>query len=168
MNAGVVRQMESQKPAIKARWAALLRASPRPPPVAAALVTPEMLVFMIEDSLVRLRGRLESSSVHTGMRDDLNAFTAIRDGSQCGLHLLLSYYLAGARALRENLAGAADAEKEAVLESFHSLAGEEMATLCQGCRRVGESTCGLAPGFTLPSRPAKPEAPPANGPGFAP
>ena len=142
MDPGLAARLAEQRPALKARWAELLLAAPLPHH-AAAPVTPEMLVFLLDDSLDRLLA--QSGSAPSGERPtlDLNSFAPIRAGCQCGLHLLLGYYLAGSRALRELLPDEPAADRCAVLNTFHRLANEEMTALCAGCLSRGGAMCGL-------------------------
>jgi hypothetical protein len=133
------------RPAIKTRWAATLRTAPVPSPAAAGLVASAMLVFMLDDTLTRLSVSLQQPAAGDRPRPGLGSLGMMRRGWRCGLHILVSYYAAGARALRATLPAELGRARVEVLRHFNRLAHEEMATLCGPCRHRGGSLCCLRP-----------------------
>jgi hypothetical protein len=141
----LVHRLDGLRPAIKARWTALLCAEPATPRARAALITPEMLVFMLDDTLARLSVSLGGSKTATKRMRILAPFGAMRSGCHCGLNLLLTYYLAGARALRETLPMDFGPARVEVIRRFNRLAHDEMTALCGVCRHRGGGLCSLRP-----------------------
>ncbi|SDR75639.1 hypothetical protein [Opitutus sp. GAS368] len=133
--------------AIKAGWTAHLKESSPAPPDAAALVNPEMLVFMLDETLARLCATLEKSPEPPRPRITATPFGRTRGSVHCGLQLLLIYYLAGARALREALPVELGPARVEVLHRFNRLAREEMIALCGACHHRGGASCQLATGL---------------------
>jgi hypothetical protein len=130
---------------IKTRWTELLREGAAAPAAATPLVTPGMLVFLIDESLARLGAGLRTPADPAAAAPDLADFTPTRAGCHCGLHLLLSYYLAGAQALRETLPAGRGRVK--VQHLFNHIAHQEMMALCDHCPHRGGKLCGLRPGL---------------------
>ncbi len=154
MEPSPVAVLDALRPVIRTRWAELLSAAPPAPPPAAALVRPEMLVFLIDDTLDRF-------AVNADAPRRPRPGAPVRDrrtDCQCGLHLLLSYYLAGARALREILPDRLGPGRVALLHAFNRLAHDDMAALCGRCHHRGGPLCCLPPG---PAASAPPEKAPA-------
>lgn len=145
---------------IKARWTELLLEGPAAPPAATPLVTPAMLVFMIDESLARFAVRLSAPEARDRAPRALTRFSPTRAGCHCGLHLLLSYYLAGAQALRETMP--AGAGRIAVLHLFNHVAHEELTALCGVCPQRGGALCSLRPGLASGRR--KGNIPPPSSP----
>ena len=143
MSKGPASWLDGLLPAIKARWAELLLTEPAAPPAANALITPAMLVFMLDESLVRLKDRLRAPAGAGRSRRDHAPFSPRRAGCQCGLHILLSYYVAGARALRENLPAEFGPARLEMIRRFNHLAHAEMTALCGVCLQRGGSLCSL-------------------------
>ena len=151
---------------IKARWEALLRVEPAGPVSAASIIKPDMLVFMLDDTLGRLDAKLREPLTNERLRRDLAPYGAMRTGCQCGLHLLLTFYLAGARALHESLPLEYGLARVEVLHNFNRLAHDDMAALCGICRHRGGTLCGLRPETAPLNRPgvaASPATPSATG-----
>ncbi len=150
---------DALRPKFKARWTELLREGAAAPATATPLVTPGMLVFLIDESLARLGANLRAPAARAHPPPNLPDLTPTRAGCHCGLHLLLSYYLAGAQALRETLP--AGPGRISVLHLFNHVAHEEMTALCSQCPHRGGDLCGLRPalapargkGHTSPSPP---------------
>lgn len=166
--------LEALRPAIKARWDFLLRKAPASPVPAMSIVKPGMLVFMLDDTLARLTERLREPLPADRPRRDLAPYGGMRTGCQCGLHLLLTYYLAGARALHESLPGTFGPARVKVQHAFNQLAHDEMAALCGACRHRGGALCCLRPepdtinppdAAALPATPSAPGRSPAGRPG---
>jgi hypothetical protein len=136
-------RLETLQPAIKACWAALLQTEPTPTTTGAPFITSKMLVHQIDATLVRLTDRLREPLTMDRRRRDLVPFGEMRAGCHCGLHLLLAYYLAGARALREVLPAAFGVERVEVLHVFNQLGHDDMAALCGICHHRGGALCCL-------------------------
>lgn len=143
MEPTLVARFEELCPAIKARWSERLRAAPSASKGVSGVVTPAMLVLMLDDTLgltltqLKARRRLERG------KRDLTAFAAMQRGCQCGLHLLLNYYLVGANVLREVLPKSLGRGRVEILHHFNQLAHDEMSALCSVCRHHEDSLCGL-------------------------
>lgn len=129
--------------ALKPRWTARLRQAPAAPP-GAGLVTPEMLVLLVDGTIDRLVASLGGAPARRPVRPA--RFNPTRAGCHCGLHLLLTYYVAGAHALREALPAVPGSDRREVLHCFNRLAREEMTVLCGTCIHRGGSLCQLEPG----------------------
>jgi hypothetical protein len=153
MKEDLAARFDALRPAIKARWATMLGTGPAAAPAATGFVTPDMLVFMLDDTLARLTDRLRKSAVPDGLRRDLGPFEAVGAGCQCGLHLLLTYYKTGGRALDEGLPAKFGPGRVEILHSFNELAHDEMAALCGICRHRGGTECSLQPGHDFTGRP---------------
>lgn len=139
----LVSRLDTLRPEIKARWTALLRAEPAAPPATTALIRPEMLVFMLDDTLTRLSASLEVRA--RARRSPLKSrqFRASHAGCECGLHLLLTYYLAGARSLHMALPMEFGRARRKILRCYNSLARQDMTALCDVCRQRGGPQCRL-------------------------
>ena len=140
------------RPAIKSRWAELLKTKPASPAATTPLVIPAMLVFMLDDTLARLERQLAATVTSDRLRRDLAPYGAMRAGCQCGLHLLLDYYLAGAQTLQELLPAECGLVRVEVIHGFNRMAHDEMATLCGVCRYRGGALCGLRPDPATPRK----------------
>jgi hypothetical protein len=154
MTGSLAVSFDALRPKIKARWTELLREGTAAPAAATPLVTPAMLVFLIDESLIRLGTSLRTPAARDRMPQDLAGFGPTRAGCHCGLHLLLSYYLAGAQALRETLP--AGRGRIGVLHLFNHVAHAEMTALCDSCPHRGEALCGLRPGPASARRKGRP------------
>ncbi len=143
MDPGLVARLDALRPVLKRDWAGRLHQAPAEPP-GAGLVTPEMLVLLVDGTIDRLLSRLGGAPA--GHRERPGRFNYARTGCHCGLHLLLTYYLAGARALRETLPAELGAARGEVLHCFNQLAREEMTALCDVCNHRGGALCSLRPG----------------------
>ena len=99
MAESLVPRLDTLRPEIKARWAARLQAEPAALAATTALIHPEMLVFMPDDTLTRLSARLEIRAQARRPPLKSRQLRASHAGCACGLHLLLTYYVAGARSL---------------------------------------------------------------------
>ena len=152
-------RFEAVRPAIRAHWAAALQHAPAPPAAPPGLVTPAMLVLMIDDTLALLGKALREERVRKRTACAWPRLAASRPGCRCGLHLLIGYYLAGARALRKTLPANLGRERVAVLREFNGLAHAEMAALCGVCLHRGGSYCRLEETLNLPARAASPATP---------
>lgn len=135
--------LDALRPVLKQHWIARLRLAPAAPP-GTGLVTPDMLVFMVDGTIDRLVASLGGTTARRPARPA--RFNSSRAGCHCGLHLLLSYYLAGAHALRETLPADLGFARPEVLRCFTRLAHEEMNALCDACNHHGGSLCQLRPG----------------------
>jgi hypothetical protein len=133
------------RPRIRTRWEARLRVAPAVPRSVRSLVTPEMLVFMLDDTLARLETRLAGLSADGPPRRPHATFRLTHAGCECGLHLMLTYYETGAEALKECLPAATGAARLVILHEFNAMAHEEMAALCGVCRHRGGPNCSLQP-----------------------
>ena len=144
MEDGLVPRFEVLKPVIRTRWAALLRMAPGADPrESTALVTPEMLVYMLDDTLSRLGESLKDPAGWDRRPRSLARYGSGRAGCQCGLHLILIFFLTGTQALRESLPKEFGPDRVKVLGCFNRLAQDEMAALCGVCRHRAGEKCGL-------------------------
>jgi hypothetical protein len=132
--------LASWRPALKQRWVARLRRAPAGPP-GTGLVTPEMLVLMVDGSLDRLAN---PARMRPTLPQSVARRASPRAGCHCGLHLLLTYYAAGLWTLRETLPTTAGIRVPAMRTLLHD-ARAELAALCGVCRHRGGSLC-LQPG----------------------
>lgn len=125
-------------PALKQCWSARLRRLPAGRP-GAGLVSPEMLVLMVDGTIARLvELPPERRHAHPTPR-----FMTPRAGCQCGFNLLVNYYVAGAWALREVLPPGAETDRRRVVRGLIRLARDELAALCGVCQHRGGSLCQL-------------------------
>ncbi|MEO6996320.1 MAG: hypothetical protein ABI273_22135 [Lacunisphaera sp.] len=134
-------------PAIKSRWEILLKTELDPAPSPGGVVTPDMLVLMLDNTLARLLVRvaalpastaraLPRKSHHKKQRDNC---------CRCGLHLLTTYYLAGAQALRTVLPREMRNDRILVSNCLNRLAHEEIDGLASLCHFNGSANCSLPP-----------------------
>jgi len=137
--------LESLKPTIKARWKTLLREIPSRPRQSTAVVMPEMLVLMIDDTLGRLASKLHRLPDRASFPPVTAHHQKAKANCQCGLNLLMNYYLSGVRALRDILAGEPGLDRRHICRCFNLLAREEVLALASVCRFRGSATCGLRP-----------------------
>lgn len=138
-------RLDALRPAIKTRWTALLRADPViAAPATPALVTREMLPYMLDDTLARLSASLLASAKPDRRPLTLDGLGSKSAGWACGIYLLLSYYLAGSQALKEKLPAVFGPARAVVLHRFNRLALDEMAALCGVCRECCGHDCGFA------------------------
>ncbi len=107
------------------------------------LVIPEMLVFMLDETLNRLEGEIPATLSTDRRRASLAPFGPRRTGCSCGLRLLLIYYLTGAKALREILPTDFGAARVEILHRFNRIAHDEMDSLCGVCGYRSGPLCGL-------------------------
>jgi hypothetical protein len=138
-------RLDALRPAIKTRWAVALRMAPAPSPAAVGLVTPAMLVFMLDDTLNRLSASLQKPAAGERRRRGLGALGTMSPGCRCGLNVLVKYYVAGAHALRATLPADLGAVRVEVLRHFNRIAHTEMIALCEPCRHRGTAICCLRP-----------------------
>jgi hypothetical protein len=143
MAEGTHPRFETLRPAINARWKDLLRGKVAPSQAPTGLVTPEMLIFMVDDTLNRLGSNLNSTVKPDRRSASLAPFGPTRVTCRCGLQLLLTYYLAGATALRELLPAQLGADRVKVLHEFNRIAHDEMEALCGICQHRGGPMCSL-------------------------
>ena len=146
MEVGLVPRLDALRPAIKTRWTALLRADPvLAAPATPALVTREMLAYMLDDTLARLSASLLASAKPDRRPLTLDGLGSKGAGCACGIYLLWSYYLAGAQALKEKLPAVFGPARVVVLDRFNRLAHDEMVALCGVCRERCGRECGFRP-----------------------
>ena len=139
-------RLDALRPAIKTRWTALLRADQViAAPATPALVTREMLVFMLDDTLARLSASLLASAKPDRRPKTLEGLASKCGGCACGMALLLAYYLAGAQALKEKLPAVFGPARAVVLNRFNRLAHDEMVALCGVCHDRCGHECGFRP-----------------------
>ena len=143
MAESLVPRLDTLRPEIKARWTALLRAETAAPAATTALIRPEMLVFMLDDTLTRLSASLEVRAQARRPPLKSRQFRASHAGCACGLHLLLTYYVAGARSLHTALPMGFGRARREILRYFNSLARQDMTALCDVCRQRGGPHCRL-------------------------
>ena len=143
MEFDLVARFAELRPAIRKNWSARLEQAPPAPAMASGLITPAMLVFMLDDTLDLLAKRLKTKRGPRRTPRDLTAFSAMRGGCRCGLHLLLNYYLVGALVLRELLPKELQAGRVTVMGEFNELAHAEMSALCGVCLHRGGTLCSL-------------------------
>ncbi len=125
--------LDALRPAIKTGWRALLREVPAVPPGSANLVNSGMLVLMVDHTLDRLAARLREPAAADRERHDLSPFAGMSRDCHCGLNLLLGYYEAGARALRESVPEELGPARAEMMDRFNQLAHDEMLALCNVC-----------------------------------
>ncbi len=148
MDPGLVARLDALRPVLKRDWAGRLHQAPAEPP-GGGLVTPGMLVLLVDGTIDRLLRRLGGAPA--GRRVRPTRFNSTRTGCHCGLHLLLTYYLAGARALRETLPADLGPARGEVLHCFNQLAREEMTARCDACNHRGGALCLLRPDGISPA-----------------
>lgn len=146
MEDGPLSRLDALRPAIKARWQALLQENPVTPRNAVGLVTPKMLMFMVDETLNRLASEILPTRLINRRPASLAPFGPMRHGCKCGLQLLLTYYLTGAKVLREILPAELGVDRVKVLRCFNRIAHDEMDTLCGVCLHRGGPMCSLRPG----------------------
>jgi hypothetical protein len=144
VQAALLQALARRAPAIRARWADLLRAEPASSPLA----NPEALVHLIEWTLRAVLRRLQASRPRSR---PLRPPARRTPGCPCGRNPLRTHFTAGEQALQEALVlcqaegpHPAPAERDAALHelnrAFRQLAGREMAALCALClRRVADA-----------------------------
>jgi len=152
MHTGLINRLDDLRPAIRRRWSELLQQQPAHSPATRAIVTPAMLALMVDETLARLYRSLRAAKRPVRRTCNLTRFGSMTSGCQCGLHLLLSYYLAGARALRETLRGQPDYGRAEVLHHFNRIAHDEVKALCDICQLRGADDCGLSEGRIAEAR----------------
>lgn len=154
MEKEMVSRFEAMRPALKTRWAALLRGVAPAPGSKTGVVTPEMLVLMIDHTLVRLAGEIAAAPVVI-VRSRILAPVGSGSGPgacQCGIDLLVGYYLAGEKAVREVLTADFGPGRVRIVHLLNRIAHEEIEALCGVCREWSGSQCHFDGG----SDPAKP------------
>jgi len=133
----VIGLLEGQRPLIKQRWEALLRAEPTSSP----LSSPDALVYLMDETLDQLTAAMHTRSVKAWLRRNHALVAPQRDNCVCGLNPLLSYYITGRLALcamAEEKLGAAFPD---VLLFYHTIAQKDLEALCGVCCNQGSVTC---------------------------
>ena len=139
MQAALLQALARRAPAIRARWADLLRME-RP---SSPLANPEALVHLIEWTLRAVLRKLQTPGTRTRPP---RPRTTREPGCPCGRNPLRAHFAAGEQALQEALVLSqsegpppAPAERDAALQelnrAFRQLAGREMAAFCALCLR---------------------------------
>jgi hypothetical protein len=135
-------RLEALRPALKRHWATELRRLPAGPP-GAGLITPEMLVLMIDSTLLQLTGG-QGRPLSTDRRlRECARFMTSSAGCLCGLHSLFAYYVAGARAMRTVLPVGTGPIRIRLMRHFTRLARHEVSTLCGACLHREGGFCQL-------------------------
>lgn len=150
-------------PVIRARWTELLRAAPPPPPATRAVMTPDMLEFLVDETLDQLTGHLplagENRPAHHAPLPCGRRFK----GCGCGLHLMLTFYTTGAQALHETLPDSMGHARLQIMQSFNELAHEELAGLCAVCHYREGGRCRLRAALKSDRNAAKTGSRPPRG-----
>lgn len=166
VQAALLQALARRAPAIRARWADLLRAEP----AASPLANPEALVHLIGWTLHVVLRRLQAP----GTRRRPRGLPARRErGCPCGRNPLRAHFAAGEQALQEALVlcqaegpHPSPAERDAALQELNlalgHLARREMAAFCALCLRrpFHPATPADARPAAIPA--ARPESPPST------
>ena len=145
METSVSNRLMALTSAIKARWGSLLRNEMGASRSPSAVITPDMLILMLDETLLRLFKRVEEHA-KTGASLRLpKRRQRKKTACRCGLHLLFNYYLAGTRALREVLPREFGRDRVLVCHCLNLLAHEEIEGLALLCQFRGSPTCSLLP-----------------------
>ena len=140
---GLSNRFDPWRPAVTACWESRLRgdlAISRPP---GTVINPEMLVLMVDDTLARLSVRLGERSKQKSVPHPPPLRRNLRVGCQCGLHLLLNYYMTGICALRQVLPRDFGRDRVHICHCFNVLAHDEIDALASICRFRESSICSL-------------------------
>jgi len=160
VQAALVQALACRAPAIRARWADLLRAERASSPLA----NPEALVHLIDWTLRAVLRRLQARR-----RRDRPPRPRIPRAPRCpcGRNPLRAHFAAGEQALQEALVLSqaegppqAPAERDAALQelnrTFRQLAGREMAAFCALCLRGANVPVQPTAPTLRPGRPSPP------------
>jgi hypothetical protein len=147
-------RLEALRPALKRHWAAELRRLPAGPP-GSGLITPEMLVLMIDSTLGQLTGGRGRPLATDRRLRECARFRTSSAGCFCGLHSLLAYYVAGARALRTVLPVGTGPVRIRLMRHFTRLARQEVFALCGVCLHRDGAFCQLGAMRRPPERAKK-------------
>jgi hypothetical protein len=128
----LARHLELLQPLLKQRWAARLRRLPAVR-AGAGFITPEMLVLMVDSTLRQLVAGHGRPLPADWEAQRAARFSPARAGCQCGLDILLTYYVAGAWALRDVMPATLSPHRRRVLRHFMRLARHEVSALCGVC-----------------------------------
>lgn len=122
------------RPAIKQRWAALLRAAPARSPLA----HPDLVVYLLDDIL----DRVDAALLLPPGNDRRAPPRAGPAGScGCGLNPLLPCFIAGEQALIELAAPVLGTELNFLLARYHAVADLEMRRFCGVCVYRDTAAC---------------------------
>ena len=124
-----VRTLERMRPAIKRRWAKLLRARPVPSPLA----HPDVLVYLMDQTLDQLCSALRTRSFRSWLKRNPVVIAPLQSRCTCHLNPLLTYYCLGEQALRETGELALGNGMSEVALFYHGLAQRELDALCGAC-----------------------------------
>ena len=136
-------RLEALRPVIKARWETLLGETPPSSRQSGAVIRPEMLGPMIDNTLARLMQKMRALPDRGSFPPMPVKHEKATPNCECGLKLLVNYYLSGVRALREILARDTQVDRRHVCRCLNLLAREEVFALASFCRFRGSATCGL-------------------------
>jgi len=131
-------QLRAVRSAIKREWETLLRAEPTLSP----LGHPDMLVFLMDETLDQLHDGLQGQPLKDWLSRSPALVAPLQRSCLCRINSLLNYYTTGELAVRAATAKVLKPEEveEAVL-IFHALAHQEIETLCSVCRHPPGADC---------------------------
>lgn len=140
MEADLLSQLDALQPLLKQHWAARLRRAPAARP-GGGLITPDMLVLMIDSTLKQLMAGLGAPLVTDWPARRFARFSTAKAGCQCGLDLLFTYYVSGTWAFHEVMRVTIGPVRRWVLRHFTRLARQEVRALCGVCLHNGGTFC---------------------------
>jgi hypothetical protein len=168
MQEALLNALRSQRPRIRATWAALLRAEP----VRTPLGNPDALLHLLDWTLDEIFRDLSTLSTR---RRPVTAAPAwdFHERCPCGRNPLLAYFAAGEQAMREalilaqvGLPGLDPAERDASLHGLdlvlHAIARREIEAFCGVCQFRALPAPAMAPGPASANAQTSSQAPPAH------
>lgn len=148
MHDGFLRALQTQRPDLRQRWEALLRAER----VSSPMAHPDTLVHLMDWTLDRLLDELRQPQFRRHV--DNGAARSIGIGCVCGKNPLLTYFTTAEQAIiemlfidEEELAGVSGLERRASLAdlkaALHAIARREIDSFCAVCqsRQRHEQEC---------------------------
>jgi hypothetical protein len=133
--------LQAHRAGLKAEWRRRLRIEPASSPLA----NPDMLVYLMDETLTQLESLVRARPTPRWLRLRKTHLEPLRALCPCGLNPLLAYFSAGAEALETVLS--VDLTKEGkfmLCQGWHFLAQGEIAALCEGCCRVCAPTLSFS------------------------
>jgi hypothetical protein len=101
-----------------------------------------MMLFMVDETLGRLGKGLDDHRVQNLRSSRIGI---MRASCRCGLHLLLTYYVAGIKALRQALPRDLGKSRLDIVRQFNRIAHDDMEALCGICQHRNGPECCLRP-----------------------
>lgn len=128
---------------LKAEWERRLRAEP----AITAMAHPDILVYMMDETLDQLGALLRAKSAERWGAVQHSHLMQLRALCPCGLNPLLTYFVTGGDAMQAVLLEVAaelpEVEKHALCSAWHFMAQNEIESLCAPCHRI------CAPGLNV-------------------